>query len=177
MKAYEKKMIANGKSYTTVGIYMRCLRTILNEAIRTGFLEARAYPFGRGKYEIPVSEGRKMALKLSQIKEILDHPDANETMQEYRNLWLFSCLCNGANFNDILRLKYENIKGEEICFYRGKTLHTFKKKKEIMVYLTPPMEAIIKKWGNKPDLPSKYIFRFLNGCSDPKNYRKLFGQF
>src|SRR5690554_5276649 len=34
LKDYEKWMIENGKSYTTVGIYLRSLRSILNQAIK-----------------------------------------------------------------------------------------------------------------------------------------------
>jgi len=63
----------------------------------------------------------------------------------------------------MLTLKYSNIQNGEICFLRAKTARTSKVKKEVCAILTPEMNAIIKKWGNKPRRQDKYIFPYLNG--------------
>jgi hypothetical protein len=45
---------ANGLSKSTIGIYLRPLRAIYNEAIEAGFAKGdKSYPFGRRKYQIP----------------------------------------------------------------------------------------------------------------------------
>ena len=47
LHAYEKHLIKEGKSLSTVGIYMRNLRAILNEAIRENVISLDSYPFYR----------------------------------------------------------------------------------------------------------------------------------
>lgn len=119
--------------------------------------------FGKGKYEIPTGKGRKLALTLQQIKQIISYTDGAEATEHYRDLWFFSYLCNGININDMLKLKYANIDGDEIHFYRSKTMHTSKEKKEIYALITPEMKQIIDRWGNLDKNSNSYIFPFLDG--------------
>lgn len=172
LKKYEKDMLAEGKSYTTISIYLRCLRAILNEAKSVGMLKEAQYPFGRGKYEIPIGKGRKMALTLQQIKQVISYTDGSEATEHYRDLWFFSYLCNGININDLLKLKFSNIEGNEIFFYRSKTIHTSKEKKEIGASLTPEMKKIIDRWGNPDKSPNNYVFPFLDGYNTPMEQKK-----
>lgn len=172
LKKYEKAMLAEGKSYTTVSMYLRCMRAIFNEAKSIGVIKEAQYPFGKGKYEIPIGKGRKMALTLPQIKQIITYTDGTEATDHYRDLWFFSYLCNGININDLLKLKYSNIDGDEIHFYRSKTLHTSKEKKEIEALITPEMKQIIERWGNSDKSPNSYIFPFLDGYNTPMEQKK-----
>lgn len=172
LNAYEKFMLKD-RSYTTIGIYLRYLRAIFNEAIESGFIEAAVYPFKKSKYSIPTSVKRKLALTLSQIKLIFYYDNGSEATARYRDLWLFSYLANGANFNDILRLRYENIKGKEIHFLRKKTEHTLKTKKDVVVFITPEMSRIIEKWGNQKQSAKNYIFPYLNGIDSIEQEYKI----
>jgi integrase/recombinase XerD len=167
LNRYAKDMLKEGRSYTTIGFYMRAMRTILNEAKRAGIIKDHQYPFGRDKYEIQTGSGRKLALTLLQIKSIITYTDGNPTTERYRDLWFFSYLCNGINFTDIVRLKYGDIQNREICYLRAKTLRTSKVKKEIRAILTPEMSAIINKWGNPSREPDKFIFPYLIGNETP----------
>ena len=169
----EKHLLNEGRNYTTTGMYMRHLRSIVNDAIRSGNIKSNAYPFGVGKYEIKTGEGRKLALNLQQIKQIVNFSDGTLTTERYRDLWFFSYLCNGANFNDILKLKYSDIKDGEICFYRSKTLRTSKIKKEIRAILTPEMQEIINRWGNDSSKPGNHIFPYLNGKETPEQEKAV----
>ncbi|KAA6340919.1 hypothetical protein EZS27_011257, partial [termite gut metagenome] len=74
---------------------------------------------------------------------------------------------NGININDMLKLKYSNIVNNEICFYRSKTINTTKEKKEICAIITPEMQAIINKWGNKERSSDNSIFPYLIGNETP----------
>lgn len=163
LKRYEKFMEKGGNAFTTTGMYCRAIRCVINEAKKAGIINENQYPFGNGKFDIPTGQGRKLALNLQQIKAIVDFYDGNEATERYRDLWFFSYLCNGINFADLLKLKYSNIRNGEICFMRAKTVRTSRVKKEICAVLTPEMNAIITKWGNKPQKQSKYIFPYLNG--------------
>jgi integrase/recombinase XerD len=162
LKQYEKYMLDQGRTYTTIGMYLRAIRTLMNDAKRNDVIKDSQYPFGKGKYEIPIGLGRKLALTLSQIKSIVQY-EGNPVTEKYRDLWFFSYLCNGINFTDLIQLKYSNIQNGEISYFRAKTIRTSKVKKEIHAILTPEIEMIIKKWGNHKRKPDQYIFPYLNG--------------
>ena len=167
LRKYESHMLKEGKAYTTVGMYMRAIRTIINEAKRGGLIKESQYPFGKDKYEIPTGEGRKLALNMQQIKAMVTYTDGTETTERYRDLWFFSYLCNGINFADLLKLKYSNVVGDEICFYRQKTIRTSKVKKEIQATITAEMQTIIDRWGNPDKKPDNFIFQYLTGIETP----------
>ncbi|KAA6334877.1 Tyrosine recombinase XerC, partial [termite gut metagenome] len=99
LKKYEKAMLEEGKSYTTISMYIRSMRALFNEAVNAGIIKEAQYPFGKGKYEVPTGKGRKMALTLQQIKQIITYTDGAEATEHYRDLWFFSYLCNGININ------------------------------------------------------------------------------
>jgi hypothetical protein len=61
----------SNEMYSSIGIHMRTLRAILNDARRIGIIKESAYPFGRDKYEVKASEGRKMALTPEQIGQFV----------------------------------------------------------------------------------------------------------
>jgi integrase len=153
-------------------MYVLDLRAVMNEAILSGSLDSSFYPFGRGKYEVPSGEARKLALPLHTIKQVFYY-EADAITSKYRDLWMFSYLCNGANFNDILRLKFKNINGNEISFLRGKTINTLKKKKSIVVFLTDEMRESIRKIGNPVQLPDNHIFPYLTNCKSPEDEYKM----
>lgn len=161
------------RSITTAKFYIGCIRAIMNEARKNGIINSGQYPFGRDKFEIKTATGRKMALTLQQIKAVLDYPLLTETEKRSRDLWFFSYLCNGINFNDMLKLKYKNIAGGEIYFIRQKTKRTVKNQKEIAATLLPQMEEIIKRWGNPPGKPDSYIFPFLSPGLKPVDEKRI----
>ncbi|MBK7628097.1 MAG: site-specific integrase [Bacteroidales bacterium] len=168
----ESKTI-KAKSITTVKFYMGCIRSIMSEGKEDKIILESQYPFGKGKYEIKSGDGRKMALTLAQIKAVLDYELTTDIEKRSRDLWFFSYLCNGININDLCRLKYKDIAGGEIHFYRQKTIRTTKNQKAIAATLVPQMIEIIKKWGSKDKKPDSYIFPFLSSGLDPKTEKMI----
>jgi integrase len=164
-----KSKVIKARSITTVKFYITCVRTILNGGKE--YITANQYPFGEEKYEIKSGDGRKMALTLAQIKVVLDYPLLTDNEKKYRDLWYFSYMCNGINVNDMCRLKYKDIVGGEIHFYRQKTIRTTKKRKEIVATYLPQMQEIVRKWGN-PD-KNNYIFPFLLHGMSPKREKEV----
>ena len=167
LRKYEKHLLAKGCNFTTVGMRCKAIRCMMNEAKNAGFIKENQYPFGNGRYEIPYGQRRKLALTLQQIGKIVTYTDGKETTERYRDLWFFSYLCNGVNFTDMLKLKYSNVQNGEIYFIRSKTIRTSKVKKELQAVITPEMQAIIDRWGNKDRQPDTYIFDFLKGNETP----------
>ena len=166
LKRFEKDMLNDGRSFTTISMYIRCIRALFNEGISMGQIRKTLYPFGKKMYEIPKGKGRKMALNLQQIKSIVTYEDGSEATAKYRDLWFFSYLANGINMNDLLKLKYGNIVNNEIYFYRSKTIHTTQEKKEICAVITPEIQVIINKWGNEGKSPDNYIFPYLKATDN-----------
>ena len=172
LKKLEKHLLDTGRNYTTIGMRCRAIRSIMNDALTSGIIKEKQYPFGRGKYEIPTGQGRKLALTLQQIKTLVTYSDGSEATEHYRDLWFFSYLCNGINFADLITLKYANIQNDEIYFTRAKTINTSRVKKEICAVITPEMRTIMDKWGNADKNPDSYIFGFLNGDETPLQITK-----
>jgi integrase len=172
LKKFEKYLLDTGRNYTTIGMRCRAIRSIMNAALTSGIIREKQYPFGRGKYEIPTGQGRKLALTLQQIKTLVTYSDGSEATEHYRDLWFFSYLCNGINFADLITLKYANIQNDELYFTRAKTINTSRVKKEICAVITPEMRTIMDKWGNVDKSPDSYIFGFLNGDETPLQITK-----
>jgi integrase/recombinase XerD len=173
LRRFEKWMLENKKSYTTIGMYMRALRAIVNETKKAGTITEAQYPFGVDLYEIPEGKGRKTALTLEQVGKLISEPLLTDSEKRCRDLWFFSYLCNGINMNDLLRLKYSDIEDGEISWYRKKTLHTAKKKDRITAILLPEMDQIIDRWGNREKKPEQYIFPFLSADISPVDEKRI----
>ncbi len=163
LRKYEKFLIEEEKTASTISIHFRTIRAILNDARRAGIIKDSQYPFGKGRFEIQAGEGRKMALTLEQIGRIARYEDGSQATAKYRDYWLFLYLCNGINMADFVKLRYRDIVNGEICFVRQKTEHTTKTRKEIRVVISEPMQAIINRWGNKDRQPDSFIFPVLSG--------------
>jgi integrase/recombinase XerD len=159
---YEKWMLSSGRTTTTIGIYLRSLRTLFNNAIAEGILHKDSYPFGKRKYQIPTSENKKKALSMEDIRRIYYYyPEPGTTAELAKDLWIFMYLCNGINIKDVCLLKYKNIKGDFIEFQRAKTIRTKRNIELIRAHITEDLKTIISKHGLKDQDPDNYIFRVL----------------
>lgn len=170
LRKFEDFLLTEGKTQTTVAITMRTVRAIINEAKKNGQIKESQYPFGQGKYEIREGEGRKRALTIEQIGQIARYENSDETFEIARDYWMFLYLCNGINVADFVQLKYKDIVSNEIYFIRKKTKYTSRKRKEIRVVISEPMQAIIDRRGNRQH-PDNYIFPILNGSEDVASTR------
>lgn len=167
LENYQNWMLEKGRSVTTVGIYLRCLRAIFNEAINTpGLVGKDRYPFGKRKFEIPNGQNIKKAIRLDEIKMIFEYEcEEGSSIQKAKDYWIFSYLCNGVNVKDIALLKYRNLdfENDRITFYRSKTEKTSSSNlKPVSIVLLPEIRAIIDRWGNKPVYPENFVFPIIS---------------
>ena len=178
LKKYESYMISNGKSVTTIGIYLRHLRSIYNKAIDAEIIDRKYYPFGKNKYQIKAPRNIKKALTLDQIKGIVDYEVVEGSSQHLaRDIWLFSYYCNGMNIKDILNLKFKNVQKEVIQFERQKTSSTDQNPKPIIVSLIPEARIIIKRWKKKKRSEEDFVFPFINKSMTQEERMKTKHQF
>ena len=167
---YEKWMLAKDNSTTTISMYVRNVRTIFNEAERTGIIKQGLYPFGKDKYTIPGGRNVKKALTIQEVGQIANYSVKVGTSEHrYRDYWLFSYLCNGINVKDIAQLKYSNIDGDVLSFVRAKTQRENKaNQRAITIVISKEIGKIIDQWGNKPGKKESYIFPILEDELTPE---------
>lgn len=174
--AFEKWMLSKENSYTTIGIYLRPLRAIINLPKNKIYSKEEYYPFGKGKYIIPTGTTIKKALDLSEIKKIYDYQAQTEHPNEMfsRDIWLFGYYSNGINPKDIAHLKYRNLDEDFIIILREKTRFTTRAKpKNIVIAINDEMRQIIRKWGNSDRSPENYIFPVLSHGLSAHRRREL----
>jgi integrase len=172
LNSYEKDMLQKGKSITTVGIYLRSLRHIMNQAVNNNIINPQLYPFKRDKYEIPASRNEKQALNFEELKKILSYNTDLVGERKAIDFWIFSYLCNGMNMADICRLQYKNIDGDYLTFVRKKTIRTKRSDiKAIRCFMSQEVNAIIEKYGNLDKKPDNYIFPILEPGIDATRER------
>lgn len=175
---YENWLKQQELSKSTIGIYIRPLRAIFNEAIEDGIIKReKCYPFGKRKYRIPTSKNVKKALELSDVEKIYFYqcnPD-EPGEQQAKDYWFFSYFGNGMNPKDIANLRYKNIDGDYLTFERSKTENSLRSEPKIItVFLNDDMKAIIKRCGNKNTSSNNYIFPVLeHGLTPLRQYELL----
>lgn len=158
----EKFWAKRSLSITTRGMYFRNVRAMMNVAKKMSLIKESQYPFGKAKFEIKTEEGEKKSLDGEQLSAIYHYNSPNETVNKYKDIWIFMYLCNGINSIDMIQLKYSDIVDGEIRFVRQKTARTSANRKAIHIEITPEIQEIIDKWGN-PNEGDNYIFPFLKG--------------
>ena len=178
LKNYESYLVSGGKSISTVGIYLRPLRAILNEAIGNKLIPLENYPFGKRKYVIPISRNIKKALTRDDFKKIVEYTSSAPLGFEARSkdFWLLSYLCQGMNPKDILLLKTSDIEDDVITFTREKTKNSTRAGQvKITVPLLPEAKNIIDRWKTADNHP--FVFGIVKKDMDAMGIYKSVQQF
>ena len=171
---------SNAKTTTTVGIYMRHLRSVFNKGILEKLVSKELYPFGRNKYIVPVGNNIKKALTLEEVGKIYNYETSDTGWErKAKDFWCFSYLCNGMNIADIATLKYKDISGSEIHYERAKTKRSNRGKGNslIAIAVLPQAQKIIDTWGNLRLSAETYIFPILNEGDSAIDIKKKVQQF
>ena len=178
LKNYESYMISEGRSVTTISIYIRSLRSIYNQAIDANMVDRKYYPFGKNKYQPKAPRNIKKALTIEQIKSIVDYKVVEASNQQLaKDMWLLSYYCNGMNIKDIINLRFSNIENDTLYFERLKTLSTNQNPKPIVVSLIPQAQEIIKRWKQKKRSPDDFVFPIIKKSMTEDEKAKVKHQF
>lgn len=130
-------MAAKGLSSSTIGIYLRAARVVVNRAIAAGYMMQKSYMFGKKRQgvRIPVGNSRKSQfLTVLQMSELFNHWLAKDldlpiydihlnmkgqpsyavldeasraTVYQSLGVFLLQYLCCGCNLMDLAFLKYD----------------------------------------------------------------------
>jgi integrase len=161
LRKYEAHLTTKEKTISTIGIYLRQIRAICNYAVSKKYILPEKYPFKN--FTVPAAQKNKRALSDKDIKTLIEYKSDIPEWQKAVDFWTFSYLGNGMNFKDVALLKYTNIEGDNIKFYRSKTIKTNKsEQKEINIFMLPRIREIIKYRGNPRETGKEYIFPIIN---------------
>lgn len=167
----------NHCSDTTIGFYLRALRTIFNFARRKGI--TTHYPFIKGSegVMVPKGKGRKIALNKTELQKIFDYNlSEKHPYSFYLDMWKLMYLLGGLNPTDLCLLRESNIKNGFIYFYREKTKRTSNEQKEIKVPYSDQVQQIIEKW-KVPSKKNPYLIPVVDDKMDALKRKVTIGQF
>lgn len=155
LEKYEAHLRSRNNQDSGIAFRMRSIRAIFNSAIRNGIVKADYYPFDKYKISKLKGKGLKRALSRDEIKRILDldlseRPDLIDS----KNYFVFSYFTRGINFVDLMKLKKDNIQGENIEYIRSKTKGRF------IIKILPPVKSILDYYLSK-DSKTEYLFPIL----------------
>jgi integrase len=159
-----------GRSPNTIGMRIRALRAIFNEAIEMKIIKREnCYPFGKRRYQIPAGRNLKKALSKEEIARIYYYNTDVEDIRRARDYWIFCYFGNGMNPKDVAYLTFKDVQEEFIVFTRAKTERSTRSNpKLISVYITKEMKLIIDRLGNKfTGNPDEFIFPIIDKGLNP----------
>ena len=105
--------------------YLIVIRTIFNQAIKSGLAEKKHYPFGKDKMPIRFPDSVKLGLSKEEIEQLIAMDLAeNPKMHHARNVWLVSFYFAGMRASDVLRLRWSDIKKGRLHYTMGKNSKT-----------------------------------------------------
>ena len=150
LNRFEKFMQNQGKAKATIGVYVRNIRTILNEVVGD---KHDSYPFGKDKYVIPEGSRKNQGLSKLDISKIIKYRSYNHYLQTARDYFLFSFYNGGMNMKDVVLLK----KGQTE-FKRQKSIRTAKKEIIVPLKFNNITEDIIERHKGK----GSYMFDIIS---------------
>lgn len=156
LNKYESYLRATGSNDGGIGVKMREIRALINDAISRGFAKQEDYPFRKYKISKFKSSGSKQALSKKEIKQFeeLDVEKHLNLLNTY-NYFVFSYYARGMNFTDLMTLKWSNIIGGRIVYKRAKT------KTKFTISINSPMQRILDYYRKNQDISTDYIFPIL----------------
>ncbi|HEY5125572.1 MAG TPA: tyrosine-type recombinase/integrase [Ignavibacteria bacterium] len=163
LRKFEKNEVDKENSRATIDHHMRNLRTIINYFIHYVKVIPKEYeyPFGPGGFSVSGYFPSTQVLKEAEIQSIIDLKEFKSEEHKFaRDVWVMLYRFNGANFADLLRMKWSQINGNYIFFTRKKTEATRKNnRKPIIVPLTDKLKDSIACVGDKK---SPFLLGLLN---------------
>lgn len=163
-------MKKKGLSVTSIGISLRSFRTIVNICIDKGLVKGNTKDMFKDtgynkscsrKYEFLDVEAMKRLYDFWEKEEVKDEngkelffPKEKNAVFRDLGLFLFMYLGDGQNLADTLRLTYDgwysSSKGKQMRFLRHKTRERNESASEVIFPITPEIQKIIDRYGNKP---------------------------
>jgi len=120
----------------------KCLKSIINEAIKKGFLTPDQHPYRY--FKIKAAVGKREFLTIDEVRLLmaLEIPEKNSFLNKVRDLFLFSCF-TGLRYSDVMNLKWQNVN----TLQNAIKVEMTKTKKPLLIPLQTSAKAIIEKYN------------------------------
>ncbi len=152
---YETHLRATGSNDGGIGVRMRELRALYNEAIKRGVVDEKYYPFKVYKVSKLKGRGFKKALTRAEVKMVEDlDVEMYPNLLEAKHLFVFSYYTRGMNYYDLLKLRWDNIDNDKLIYTRSKTKGRF------IVKILKPVQDILDYYRNI-NRTTNYVFPIL----------------
>jgi len=152
---YETYLRSTGSKDGGIGVRMRELRALFNDAIKKDVVHEKYYPFKAYKVSKLKGKGLKRALTYEEIKLIAELDEEKyPNLAQSKKLFMFSFYTRGMNFYDMMKLTWNNIQGNYIVYTRSKTKVSFK------IEILPPVEKILEEYRERRSI-TNYVFPIL----------------
>lgn len=158
LEKFEGESLKGGRSINTIGVYMRSIRSIFNDAIEEFNHEDMEpvitnYPFRY--YKIKTENTRKRSLDAEIIRKIKNAELTDKLEIISRDTFMLIFYLIGINMKDLFYLR--KLSGDRIEYKRFKT-HT-----PYSIKVEPEAMAIIKRYKGE-----KYLLRFADHCKEER---------
>ena len=175
---YKDLLVREGKSNTTINIYLSVVKASINYGIYRGYIKPVQYPFKRAAAEIdkvsmPKANKRDLNYLLKDdIKKIWDYFMTSKKPSKELGYFLFSYLHGGMNLADMMFLKFDDFYFNErgFCFKRRKTMK--KNSFNVVVPVTSWTDMLFKRLGIVPEL-GKCVFKDIQCDGSDSEYQRV----
>lgn len=152
---YETYLRGNKNTDGGIGVKMREIRALFNDAIKKGIVDEKYYPFKAYKVSKLKGKNIKKALTRDEMK-LMESIDISKYphLINAKNYMVFSYYMGGMNFVDMMKLKWSNIQENRILYIRSKTKGRF------TVRMLEPVKDIIAYYKTQKRKTS-YVFPIL----------------
>lgn len=187
VQRWVRAMKKGGLSATTIAIDLRTFRTIVNIAIERGLINGNTKEMFKDTGYNKVCSRKHEFLDVATMRKLYNFWEADKAVdadgkglflprEKYAifrdlGLFLFMYLGDGQNLADTLRLTYDGwyfaTHGKQLRFLRHKTRDRNESASEVIFPVTPELQKIIDKYGNKPE-QGKRVFPIMSEFITPE---------
>lgn len=157
-----------GHSTRTISNQLIFIRTLFNQVITSGDVDAKFYPFAGDKEKIKITSSNKIGLNAYEIKRIEDLKlETGTSIWHSRNLWLFAFYFAGLRISDALELKWSDFVDWRLYYTMNKN------EKPISLQIPKKAIEILKLYEGGKRNKDDYVFPFLKKAN-PKDPKDIF---
>ncbi len=139
-------------SKRTVVNYMILYRTIYNLAINESLVDAKDYPFGKGKIQIKLPEAHKIGLNRQELQLLENADDLTPGQQRALHVWLTSFYFAGIRVGDVLQLKWSDFQDDRLYYRMNKN------SKLVSLKIPEKAKVILNDYSDKRDTKTNLVF-------------------
>lgn len=150
------QMAEDGLSDSTISIYLRAMRAVLNSLKDSNVIPERP------KFVIKAGTRRKEDfITVPEIIKIRDYDGPDKTAADW---WIILYLCNGSNLKDLAKMTWNDdyFSFHELSFFRGKIAD--KVKVPVRIPIVPELQRLLDEYGSVPQKDARVFPQILLGA-------------